>query len=121
MPRLDLDPSELAALAARLRDTTSLLGGATAEHVGARSATSAAGDPVLADAITTLFNTWTPTHRTLVATLESLAGRMAQAAATFEAAESVTAQGLARAITGSDTETAGGSGRSAGPGTDAVR
>ncbi|WP_407319629.1 hypothetical protein UQW22_04175 [Isoptericola halotolerans] len=102
MPRLDLDPADLAALAARARDATSLLSGASAEHVGAPRAGHAAGEPVLAESIRALLDAWTPVHRTLVATLETHADRMSRAAATFEVAETVTAQGLAGAVTGAD-------------------
>ncbi|GAA1978931.1 hypothetical protein GCM10009718_14540 [Isoptericola halotolerans] len=100
MPRLDLDPSDLAALAAQLRDTSDLLAGATALPVDTRSAASATGEPVLADALAALVEAWLPAHRTLVATLEILSRRLTQAAATFEAAETVTATGLSRAFTG---------------------
>lgn len=100
MAHLDLDTANLIAVAARAHDAAGALG--AAGHARPADAAHAAGHPVLADAIDALRTTWSPTHHALVAALESVAGGLGRAAATFDAAETANARDLAHAITGVD-------------------
>jgi hypothetical protein len=98
MPHLDLDPDDLAALAARVHGAAGLLDGITAGRGGPDGAAEAAGEPVLAAAIRELFDAWTPTHRDLRDALDQVAAGLDRAADLYGTAELTTAEGIARSI-----------------------
>lgn len=98
MTQLDLDTAELGAAGRRAGDTAALLAGLATEHADAHDAARAAGDPVLAVAITDLFGAWAPVHRTLVAALEELAAGLRRATELYASAEGTTADGFVRAM-----------------------
>ncbi|GAA4722976.1 hypothetical protein GCM10023216_10490 [Isoptericola chiayiensis] len=104
MAHLDLDTSDLAAAARQAGRAADALEAVAHDPVtaggGPAEARAAAGDPVLAAAVTDLLDAWRPAHRDLVATLAGLADRLGAASTAFEQAEVAAVERLARAVTG---------------------
>ncbi len=93
MAYLDLDTEALTSAAAQLRASGAVLADARTA-VGPDDA-RAAGDAALAAAVGELFAAWAPTHEALTATLDALGAALGRAAAVFEDAEGLTAEGFA--------------------------
>lgn len=96
MAHLDIDTDALVAARTRLDAAAAALADARTAVEGDDA--EAAGDAALAAAVVDLFTAWAPAHQVLTATLESLAAALGNAAAVFERAESMTADGLASAL-----------------------
>ncbi|WP_402463315.1 hypothetical protein [Isoptericola aurantiacus] len=98
MPLLDIDTGDLVAAGHQAGAAASHLAGLTPAHLSPAAVAHAAGDPVLTQALVAFLDAWAPAHRDLVAVLDELGGRLADAAETFAGAEGAAAERLARLI-----------------------
>lgn len=98
MAHLDLDTADLLAVGRRARQTSEAVTAMDGGRIDEGEAHRAAGDPVLAQAMTALFGAWAPVHRDLADALSRLGTALTHAADTFDQAEGTTAERLASAI-----------------------